>query len=346
MEQDTDQININFKAIWQVFKNEKWLILGINLLFVILGLIYGYRLKEEFISEGKILPEGQGKSGGVGQFAGLAALAGVDLGGTSGGADAVRPDLYPDVLKSTPYFLNLLQAKFKTRDNQEIDFKSFYKKSITDGKVTKEDLIPKYAQDDMYTVLDKFTENSIKNLKARIICTYDKKTGIISISVKMPDPVVAAGVARFSMNYLTDYIINYRTEKQKRDLDFLAQRLAAAKGKYYTNQTLKASYTDQMPLNALRLQTADLQRERIESEYKISSGFYNTLLQKYEEAKFKMLQETPIIKILEPPVVPNFKSEPKKSVILLLFFGLGILFSLIIIFLINQNYKLIFRSNV
>ena len=94
-----------------------------------------------------------------------------------------------------------------------------------------------------------------------------------------------------------------------------------------------------MPLNALRLQSADLQRERIESEYKISSTFYNSLLQKYEEAKLKMQQETPVIKVLEPPVVANLKSEPKKSIILMgsMFFG-GII-SLILSILIKKNYN-------
>ena len=78
----------------------------------------------------------------------------------------------------------------------------------------------KYTKSENYISFNRQTENNIKDLKERIICTYDKKVGVITISVKMPDPVVAANVARFSMNYLTDYIINYRTEKQKRDLDF------------------------------------------------------------------------------------------------------------------------------
>ena len=168
---------------------------------------------------------------------------------------------------------------------------------------------------------------------------YDKKVGVITISVKMPDPVVAANVARFSMNYLTDYIINYRTEKQKRDLDFLAERLNAAKGKYYSNQSKKASYTDQMPVNALRLQSADLQRERIESEYKISSSFYNSLLQKYEESKLKMQQETPVIKVLEPPLVANLKSDPNRIIIILSAFIFGTLFSFVLAMSIRKNYK-------
>jgi uncharacterized protein involved in exopolysaccharide biosynthesis len=344
MEEKEEFISINFKAFWTILKKEKWLIIGLTTLVTILGGFYAFSLKEEFVSEGKILPEVASKGGSMGQFAGLAALAGVDLGSASAGTDAVRPDLYPDVLKSTPFFINLLNAKVTDRNAKEIKFQTFHEKSILDGKFKKEDLKAKFAMSDKYVVLDKHTENTLKDLRQRITCSYDKKTGVIGISVKMPDPVVAASVAKYSMDYLTDYIINYRTEKLKRDLDFLAERLDIAKGKYYNKQESKASYSDRVPLEALRFQAADLQRERIEAEYKTASSFYTTLLQKYEEAKLKVQQETPVIKVLEPPVVPNLKSEPKKSIILMGFFLIGGIFSFLISLLKSKNYKKILET--
>lgn len=344
MEQETNEIQINFKAFWLILKRERWIIIGITTLFTIAGGFYAFSLKEEFKSEGKLLPEIQSKGSSIGQFAGLAALAGVDLGGVnSTGSDAIRPDLYPDVLKSTPFFLRLFQEKIKDKNNKELIFQDYYFREILNGKVNKEDQILRFPKSPNYIALNKQTEDNIANLKTRIVGTYDKKNGVIVVSVKMPDPVVAANVAHFTMNYLTDYIIAYRTEKEKHDLDFLAGQLAAAKGKYFNIQSKKANYTDQMPSTALRLQSADLQRERIEADYKISSSFYNTLLQKYEEAKLKMQQETPVIKILEMPLVPNLKSEPKKSIIILGAMVMGAFLSLILSLLIRKNYKLIFE---
>ena len=153
---------------------------------------------------------------------------------------------------------------------------------------------------------------------------------------------MAAEIARYSMNYLAEYVINYRTAKSQKDLQFLEDRLNAAKGKFYSNQVKKANYSDEMPLKSLRLQSADLQRERIESEYKVSSSFYNSLLNKYEEAKLKIQQETPVLKVLEPPVVPNLKSEPKKSIILIGAAILGALVGVIVAMLRKKNYKEVF----
>lgn len=146
------------------------------------------------------------------------------------------------------------------------------------------------------------------------------------------------------MDYLTEYVTEYRTVKAKKDLDFLADKVAAARGKFYTKQSQKAQYADQFQAPTIRLQSADIQRERIESEYRISSSFYNELLKKYEEAKIKLQQETPVFQILEPPVAPTQKSEPKKAVILLAFAVVGGLISTIMALLVRKNYKQVFQS--
>lgn len=344
MEEEKDIVSIEFSALFKIIWKEKIWIILITLLFTIGGVYYALTAREEFISTGKILPEYQSKAGGLGQFAGLASLAGIDVSSAAGGgSDAIRPDLYPDVLKSTPFFLDLFKIKVKTKDNKEMTFSQFYDTFVLDNDIKEENTKIKFPTSNQYIAVSYQTENNLKDLRERISAVIDKKSGLITVTVKLPDPVVATIITDYSMNFLTNYITNYRTEKAKRDLNFLAERLDAAKGKYYTNQAKKAQYSDQYQLSMMKLQAADLQRERIESEYKISSTFYNTLLQKYEEAKLKLQQETPVIKVLEPPVVPNKRSEPKRAIVVLLatFLGgiLGIIFGLIR----KKNYKLVIK---
>ncbi len=344
MEEEKDIISIDFGAFFKILWKEKIWVIIITILFTILGIVYALSLREEYISSGKILPEYQSKSGGIGQLAGLASLAGVDIGsGASGGGDAIRPDLYPDVLKSTPFFLELFKIKVKTKENKEILFSQFYDQYVLDNKIKEENKKLNFPANNQYIAVSYQTENNLKDLRERINASIDKKTGLLTVTVKMPDPVVATLITRYSMEYLTNYITNYRTEKAKQDLDFLAERLDAAKGKYYNNQAKKAQYSDQYQLSMMKLQSADLQRERIESEYKISSTFYNTLLQKYEEAKLKIQQETPVLKVLEPPVVPNKKSEPKKAIIAIISAFLGGIFGIVFAILRKKNYKQVFK---
>ncbi|GGD64638.1 chain-length determining protein [Emticicia aquatilis] len=344
MEEEKDIVSIDFNALFKIIWKEKIWIILITLLFAFAGIYYALTAREEFISTGKILPEYQSKAGGLGQFAGLASLAGIDVSSAGGGgSDAIRPDLYPDVLKSTPFFLDLLKIKVKTKDNKEMTFSQFYDTFVLDNKIEEKNTKIKFPTSNQYIAVSYQTEKDLKDLRERIGAVIDKKTGLITVTVKLPDPVVATIITDYSMNFLTNYITNYRTEKAKRDLNFLAERLDAAKGKYYTNQAKKAQYSDQYQLSMMKLQAADLQRERIESEYKISSTFYNTLLQKYEEAKLKLQQETPVLKVLEPPVVPNKRSEPKRTIVVLIATFLGGIFGIIFGILRKKNYKLIIK---
>lgn len=343
-EPEDDNSSISYKALFKIIWKEKILFFLIPILAGGLGLWYAFSIPEQFTSNGRILPELQSKGGRLGSLQGLASLAGLDLGNIEG-TEAIRPDLYPDVLKSTPFFLELFKQNFSTKDNKQVSFENFYHNVLEEGReIPGKDLKKFPVKENGFIVINPLNETRIENLKKRIQVGIDKKSGIINISVKMPDPVVAAGVARFSMVYLTEYVTRYRIDKAKRDLDFLEEKVNAARGKFYSTQAKKAQYSDQFQLPTIRLQSADIQRERIESEYRLSSTFYNELLKKYEEAKIKVQQETPVFQVLEPPVVPTKKSEPKKATILLFALFLGGILAILVILVKNKNYKQVIVS--
>lgn len=335
-----EEININLKTLFRVIWKEKWWIVLITGVVTALGVIYSLTVREEFESQGKILPEIQGKGGsGLSQFAGLASLAGVDLSsmGTAG-VDAVRPDLYPDVITSTPFYLELFKTQVLTRENKKMTFEQFYHTVIEENEKPKEKFLKKYpVREEGIIIINLLNEIRLKDLRQRITANIDKKSGVIRIQAKMPDPVVAAEVTRFAMEYLMSYVKNYRTQKLRQDVDYLSDQVASSRGKYYSTQEKKARYTDQF--RDMRLQSADVKRERIDSEYRMSSSFYNELLKKYEEAKFKLHQETPVFQVLEPPVAPARKSEPRKAVIALVSMIFGGILSLGSILLKGNNYK-------
>ncbi len=344
MEREEDIITIDFKALFKVLWKEKWLILVITTLFTAGGAWYAFTAREEFVSEGKILPEISGGGGSsLGGLANLVGIGGFDLGSVEG-SGAIRPDLYPDVIKSTPYFLELFNQKFINKDGDSVRFEDFYHIEIEKDKEPEtKDLDTFEGKPFGVLVLNRLTEDRIEDLRERVIASIDNKSGIISISVKLPDPVLAAEVASYSMEYLTTYVTNYRTEKLKQEVNFLGEKVAAAKGEYYKDQSRKASYADQFSAPTIRMQSADIQRERIESEYRLSSNVYNELLKKYEEAKLKLQQETPVFMILEPPVAPVVKAEPRRAIIVLIFWFSGLALSFLFVLVFRKNYKRILR---
>ena len=58
---------------------------------------------------------------------------------------------------------------------------------------------------------------------------------------------------------------------------------------------------------------------RIESEYNISKNIYNELALSKEKTAIDVKKNTPIFTIIKPVVIPNKKSDPKRSLIVFIF---------------------------
>jgi len=339
------ELSIDFIALWKVLIVGKWKIILVGFVVSLLTAISLFNTPNEYTSTASVMPELQTSAlSGLSKYAGLASPAGINLSDMAG-SDAVRPDLYPNVINNTSFFLYLLEQPIRTSDNKSLKFWDFYVQKYDldtlkyneNGGILESvrgllgiQVIKNQSVKDLQgkvVFISKIKGFQIENkLMKKIIANIDKKTGVISVSVELPDPVTAAHVAQISMNYLTDFVTKYRVEKAKTDADFLASQLKAARGQYYSSQAQKAEYSDQFQLATIRLQSADIKRERIESDYRVNSAFYQQLLQQYEMAKLKVQQETPIFKTLQKPVVPYEKSGPRRLLYIIFtgFLSLGI----------------------
>jgi uncharacterized protein involved in exopolysaccharide biosynthesis len=334
-------ITISFSGLLSILKKEKWIVLAILVLVTGVSLFFVLRLKDEYTSIGKILPEVKGGDK-LGNVSGFAALAGINL--NQEGTEAIRPDLYPDVINSVPFYLELLKTPVTTESGKKITvrqyaFETFFEADSTTAYQKKKPIKPI----DQYSIgLSHFTYDLIKELRKRITAAMDKKSGVISVSAKMQDRYVATQVATIGLNYLTAYISNYRTQKEKQNVAFFEDQMKRAKNRFYSTQAQKAQYADSYQAQYMRMQGMDVQRERIETEYQFSQAFYKQLEQKYEQAKIELQNETPVLKVLEPPIIPNEKSEPKRSVTVLISLFLGLFLGLLIAIIKSKNYKEVF----
>lgn len=101
------------KKIWA----KRRFIIKYALIGAVAGLVIGFSLPKEYTSSVKMAPE-EGKSNKTSNMAGLAALAGFDLSG-AGGVDGINLMLYPDVVQSTPFIVELSQIPGSTEKERE-----------------------------------------------------------------------------------------------------------------------------------------------------------------------------------------------------------------------------------
>ena len=349
IQENTDsEMTIDIGKIFKVISKNKWAILIATIVSAALGIFIAINIPNEYSSQVQILPELESKdaAGGLSKFKSLAGLAGVDLGGM-GGTDAVRPDLYPNILQSTPFLMDVMNMKvyaskykrtmvmskfMEENENQALATRLFGKsdEKDKDAFVVNPTTIP------LETIrLDKKQDELIKEFQKRIGTTLDKKTGVISIAVKMQDPVIAATIVRYAQDYLTKYVVTYRTEKTLKDIKFLGDRLNEAKRRYDNALYSYSSYQDRN--KGLFLNIAKDEGKKLQYEVDLSYNLYSELAKQLEEAKIKVHRETPIFKVLEPAQIPVKKSEPKRSVMVLGFAFLGLILSMFVV--LTKNYK-------
>lgn len=344
--------------------NGRKVIIKITAAFIALGLVIALTSPKQYKVEVRMLPESKSSSGGASallrQFSGLGGFA-MPLGE---GADAIGPMLYPDVLKSTPFYLELLSSKVtyktdeKTQDITVFEYLNDYTKNSLISVVMKytiklpwtilgwirgekEPETSTTSSPSQITQISKEQSDAIKGLKDKISASIDQKNGVISISTEFGDPFITAQIANFSVNYLSNYITEYRVEKAKTDLQFIQERYLEKEKEYLYAQEELAQFRDAN--RNVQSAAARTEEERLNNKYTLAFNVYNGLAQQLEQAKIKVQEETPVIKILEPVKVPVERSKPKRSLILVVFaflggvIGVGTIFGKLVFKSIKEN---------
>ena len=305
-------------------------------IFIVLGSIVAVWIAPEFQSVGRIMPEMNNGSGDM--FKRLASVAGfssVDFSDVEN-MDAVRPDLYPNVLQSTPFMLHLINQSVMTTDGQRKTVGKLLQPDSEDWSWKK--WIARLKPDVSVVSAKNRTAGTMRlsawqqevaeEISERVSAKLDTRSGIITITATMPDAEVAATVAQLAMNYLTQYVTNYRTAKARKDLEFYSQRLAEARGRYHKAQFNVFQYNDNH--KSIVIQATTMQRHRMEAELTIAQTVYTELAQKFEQANLTVQARMPVFKVLEPPNVPLKRTSPKRTRLVLVFAGVGLLVGILV----------------
>ena len=326
-EEEYDEIDI-MELVRKLLREWKLILVWCGIAAVV-GLVVGFSIPKEYTVSSKMAPEVVSKSGG-GSLGSLASLAGINLGSIST-SDAVYPDLYPDIVSSTPFIVELfpVQVEFKDGKADYYTYLKEYTRSPWWTAVTKapfkalgwfmglfrekKEPVEGFANLDPSRLTEE-QEAIAKAIRGSIVLTVDKKTSVISLTVTAQDPQVAARISEEVIDRLQSYVVRYRTEKSRKDLDYYQGLYDEAKENYFNAQQRYASYVDRN--QGVVLQRVRTEQERLQNEMNLSFQLYNTCAQQLQAAKAKVQQETPVFTVINPPQVPLKRSKPSKVTIL------------------------------
>ena len=324
-EQEIDLIELAQK-VWA----ERKLVFKACGIAVIVALVVAFSIPKEYATSVTLAPETGGKSvsGGIGA---LASMAGISLGASSG-EDALSPELYPDIVSSTPFLINLFDVRVKSEE-AEVDTTLYaylkeYQRSPWWSAITSApfkvlgwtmSLFRDEQPEEGDAKLDPFhltkEESGIaKALGSRLAVSVDKKTGVTTLTVTMQDALISASLTDTVMHSLQNYITDYRTNKARHDLAYMEKLYDEAKQDYTEAQQKYAQFAD-ANLNISRL-VYRAEQERLQNEMNLAYQMYTTVSQQLQMAKAKVQEITPVYTVVQPATVPLRAAKPNKLMIL------------------------------
>jgi uncharacterized protein involved in exopolysaccharide biosynthesis len=68
--------------------------------------------------------------------------------------------------------------------------------------------------------------------------------------------------------------------------------------------------------------------QKLESEYQLQQNILINLASEYNNNKIKLNKDTPIFSVIDEVSIPNERSEPKRSLLVIIFVFLGLILSI------------------
>ena len=305
---------------------------------IIIGLIVAFSLPKIYTSEVILAPESSKVTGGG--ISSMASMLGLSNMGMGSDVDALNIRLFPNIVSSTPFLLELLDTKISDDKNEKT--LSEYLDGMKEPwwsylvrlpqktlSLIKSIFTPGSNAQQVGTIgsninnLTAENANKLKIMRTSLICNVDKKTGVTTLSVSLQNPNVVAKIADSVLVKLQKYITTYRINKAQQDCDYLESLFKERQREYYESQEKYAKYQDTNQ-NIIK-RSASTERERLQNEMNLAFQVYTQVATQLQVARAKVQEAKPVFAVIEPAIVPLIPSSMGKMKILILWIVISII---------------------
>lgn len=305
---------------WYTYLLSQWkMIVLAGSIGALLGLGYSFYKKPVYTASLTYAVEDGKASGGLGGALGLASSFGLDLGGSSGGAFSGSNLM--ELFKSRAMVEQTLLAPV-TQNNKTISLAEMY---IQDKKWRyKWDEKPKLKrlqflpnadkakftrdQDSIFGVIyEDLSKNSL------VIEQKDKKVAIGTITLKCTNEYFAQQFTLALTNTVTDFYIETKSKRAKENMDILVRQTDSIRGELNGAITGVAVANDNTfglnpALNVKRVPSA-----RRQVDVQANTAILTEIVKQAELAKVTLRKETPLIQVIDQPILPLPKEKFGKA---------------------------------
>ena len=300
---------------WIAYLKTQWkLIIGIAALGGILGFAIASFIKPDYLATSTFVLE-EDKGGGGGGALGLASSFGFDLGGGGGGlfTNSNIIELMKSRLVVEKTLLNPVQVAGK-----EISLADYYIQinELKEGWAKKPTLaninFPVNADRTKFSleqdsILQTISAGLIKaNL---VIAQKDKKVSIISLTVKTESELFSKLFCEQLLKETSDFYIETKSKKSRLNVDILQRQADSIRAELNSAITGVATTSDNVyNLNpALNVKRTPSIRRQVDVQ--ANTAILTQLVTQLELSKVSLRKETPLVQLIDRPILPLEKDK-------------------------------------
>lgn len=274
-----------------------------------IGIAYALHKKPVYTAECTfVLEEGQSGGGGLGQYSAIASMMGVDLGGSGGGlfqSDNII-QLYQSRLMIEKTLLS--QANFNGKPdlliNRFIQMNNLRKQWAAKPRLKNINFdIPKTSFTLEHDSIIGIVVNDI-NKNYLTVEKPDKKLSIISVKVKATDELFAKAFTESIVKNVNDFYVQTKTKVSMQTLTLLQRQADSLRRSLNSSLANTAAAADYNPNPNPALQVLRVPAQRRQIDVQQSASIYAEVVKNLEIARGSLQRETPLIQIIDRPILP------------------------------------------
>lgn len=314
------ELILKIKEWWRYLWGKKWIIIIVGIIGGALGLAYSFIKKPVYTATTTFVLESGEKSGGLGTYAGLASMVGIDLGGSGGGI--FQGDNILELYKSRTMIEKTLFSPVDSVTKQPLIEKYIEMNKLREGWEKKPNLKNlHFALGDLNRkVADVKTQRLRDSVIGKIVeaigkgylsvAKPDKKLSIIKVDVKTGDEIFAKRFNEELVKNVNDFYVQTKTKKSLQNVSILQHKTdsvrAVMNGAIYSAAVVADATPNLNPTRQVQ-RAAPVQRAQFSAE--TNKAMLSALIQNLEMAKIALLKETPLIQVVDGPVLPLKKDK-------------------------------------
>jgi len=303
-QQNSDEINLLdvFLKIWRFRRFIILFTVGVAILSVV------YALLAEPQYKGTVKLYKETTEGSSGRLQGLASQFG--FGGAVSGGEQFNIE---DLLSSRNILKQIIYHQWNTEKFEEpVNLIEFWE-------------IDKETKEEEFFA-------AIETIKNKISTSKNEETGLITVEIMMGEAQLAADVANYTTELISDYVQKDRQTNTRNKMEYIEKRLDTVERELENAEEALKQFRER---NRALSESPALQMEmgRLQRKVSIKQEVYLTLQKEKEMSEIELVKETPVINVLDEAVKPEQRAKPKRKLIVIVAIFGGFFFSLLLVVL-------------